>query len=56
MSTLTDAQRSILRDINEGQEVTGDRANWAVVNGFAKQAEDSDIGLTDRGRIALEDS
>lgn len=55
MPTITDEQRSILQDIDEGKEVTGDRANWAVINGYAQQAEDSDIGLTDQGRAALDE-
>ncbi|MET0289322.1 MAG: hypothetical protein ABW178_06810 [Pseudoxanthomonas sp.] len=54
MTTMTDEQRAILQDIHDGKRVTGDRANWAVAHDYAQQAEDSDIGLTQAGREALD--
>jgi hypothetical protein len=53
-SDIPDDQLAVLRDISEGKRITGDRANWVVVNGYAQQAEDADIDITDKGRAALE--
>lgn len=47
-------QLEILKKINDGQRVVGDDATWAVKQGYAQQAEDSDIGLTDQGRAVLD--
>lgn len=53
---LSPKQLDILRQIHQGQRVVGDEATWAVSQGYAQQAEDSDIGLTDKGRQVLDDN
>jgi hypothetical protein len=45
----------ILKRIDRGERVVGDEATWAVIQDYAQQAEDSDIGLTDKGRQVLDD-
>lgn len=47
---LTADQRRILDDINATRPVTDEEANWAVKAGYATQAEDGDIDLTQQGR------
>lgn len=47
-------QRGILEAIDRGERVVGDKATWAGSQGYAQQAEDSDIGLTHKGRGVLD--
>lgn len=54
--TLTDIQRRILEDINATRPVSDEEANWAVEAGYAAQAEDGDIDLTQRGRQEVDSS
>jgi len=54
--TLTDTQRRILEDINATRPVSDEEANWAVEAGYAAQAEDGDIDLTQRGRQEVDSS
>ncbi len=53
---LTDEQRQILRDINATRPVSDEAANWAVQAGYAAQAEDGDIDLTQAGRQVVDSS
>ncbi|MFP4897163.1 hypothetical protein [Paraburkholderia sp. EG304] len=53
---LTEEQRQILRDINATRPVTDEAANWAVKAGYAAQAEDGDIDLTQAGRQRVDSS
>ncbi|HAU81978.1 hypothetical protein ABE571_03900 [Stenotrophomonas sp. TWI273] len=53
---LTDEQRQILRDINATRPVSDEAANWAVKAGYAAQAEDGDIDLTQAGRQRVDSS
>lgn len=53
---LTDEQRQILRDINATRPVSDEAANWAVKAGYAAQAEDGDIDLTQSGRQQVDSS
>jgi len=53
---LTDDQRQILRDINATRPVSDEAANWAVKAGYAAQAEDGDIDLTQAGRQQVDSS
>ncbi len=53
MELETDKLR-ILRDIGETRPVSEEEANWAVREGYAAQAEDGDIDLTQKGRHALD--
>jgi len=53
---LTDEQRQILRDINATRPVSDETANWAVRAGYAAQAEDGDIDLTQAGRQVVDSS
>jgi hypothetical protein len=48
--SLTAEQRRILDDINATRPVSDADANWAVAAGYAAQAEDGDIDLTQAGR------
>lgn len=48
--SLTTEQRRILDDINATRPVSDEDANWAVKAGYAAQAEDGDIDLTQEGR------
>lgn len=48
--SLTVDQRRILEDINATRPVSDEDANWAVRAGYAAQAEDGDIDLTQAGR------
>lgn len=48
--SLTAEQRRILDDINATRPVSDVEANWAVGAGYAAQAEDGDIDLTQAGR------
>jgi hypothetical protein len=50
---LTDKQLAILRAIKATDPVSADDATWAVAEGLAVQAEDSDIDLTPAGKGAL---
>ena len=50
---MTVEQRKILQAIAAAEPVRGDAATWAVTAGWAVQAEDGDIDLTDAGRDAL---
>ncbi len=47
---LTADQRRILDDINATRPVTEQEVAWAVEAGYAAQAEDGDIDLTQQGR------
>ncbi len=50
-----DAQQlRILRDIQSTTPVADEEANWAVQHGYAAQAEDGDIDLTQKGRHAVD--
>jgi hypothetical protein len=53
--TLDPDRLDIVRRIDRAERVVGDEATWAVSQGYAQQAEDSDIGLTDKGRQVLDD-
>lgn len=53
---LTDEQRRILTDINATRPVSDEDANWAVKAGYAAQAEDGDIHLTQAGRQLVDSS
>ncbi len=53
---LTEEQRQILRDINATRPVSDEAANWAVQAGYAAQAEDGDIDLTQAGRQRVDSS
>lgn len=53
---LTDDQRRILNDINATRPVSDEDANWAVNAGYAAQAEDGDIDLTQAGRQLVDSS
>ncbi|MDX3935722.1 hypothetical protein [Stenotrophomonas sp.] len=53
---LTEEQRQILRDINATRPVSDEAANWAVKAGYAAQAEDGDIDLTQAGRQRVDSS
>lgn len=53
---LTEEQRQILRDINATRPVTDEAANWAIKAGYAAQAEDGDIDLTQAGRQRVDSS
>lgn len=53
MTPSSEQQRQILQAIDAGERVTGDRANWAVLNGLARQGEDGDIDLTPEGAEVL---
>ncbi|WP_353084666.1 hypothetical protein [Stenotrophomonas sp.] len=53
---LTDEQRRILIDINATRPVSDEDANWAVKAGYAAQAEDGDIDLTQEGRRHVDSS
>ena len=53
---LTDEQRRILDDINATRPVSDVDANWAVKAGYAAQAEDGDIDLTQAGRQLVDSS
>lgn len=53
---LTDEQRRILNDINATRPVSDEEANWAVSAGYAAQAEDGDIDLTQQGRQHVDSS
>ena len=48
--SLSADQRRILEDINATRPVSDEDANWAVRAGYAAQAEDGDIDLTQAGR------
>lgn len=48
--TLTDDQRRILNDIQATRPISDEDATWAVKAGYAAQAEDGDIDLTQQGR------
>ena len=50
---LTDKQLATLRAIEATDPVSADDATWAVTEGLAVQAEDSDIDLTPAGKDAL---
>mgnify|MGYP006887124471 CR=1 FL=1 len=50
---MTAEQRKILQAIAAAEPVRGDAATWAVTAGWAVQAEDGDIDLTEAGRDAL---
>ena len=50
---LTDKQLAILRAIEATEPVSADDATWAVTEGLAVQAEDSDIDVTPAGKDAL---
>ena len=50
---LTDKQLAILRAIEATDPVSADDATWAVAEGLAVHAEDSDIDLTPAGKDAL---
>jgi len=50
---MTVEQRKILQAIAAAEPVRGDAATWAVTAGWAVQAEDGDIDLTEAGRDAL---
>lgn len=54
--SLTAEQRRILDDINATRPVTDEAANWAVKAGYAAQAEDGDIDLTQAGRQQVDSS
>ncbi len=54
--TLTEEQRRILKDINATRPVSDEEANWAVSAGYAAQAEDGDIDLTQQGRQHVDSS
>ncbi|WP_162292128.1 hypothetical protein [Stenotrophomonas maltophilia] len=43
----------MLQAIAAAEPVRGDAATWAVTAGWAVQAEDGDIDLTEAGRDAL---
>ncbi|GAB3054450.1 hypothetical protein [Stenotrophomonas tumulicola] len=47
---LTAQQQRILEDIQATRPVSDADANWAVEAGYAAQAEDGDIDLTQEGR------
>ena len=47
---LTAQQQRILEDIQATRPVSDADANWAVAAGYAAQAEDGDIDLTQEGR------
>ncbi len=53
---LTEEHRQILRDINATRPVSDEAANWAVKAGYAAQAEDGDIDLTQAGRQRVDSS
>lgn len=53
---LTDEQRRILTYINATRPVSDEDANWAVKAGYAAQAEDGDIDLTQAGRQLVDSS
>lgn len=52
--SLTAEQRRILDDINATRPVSDEDANWAVKAGYAAQAEDGDIDLTQEGRTQID--
>ncbi len=52
--SLTAEQRRILDDINATRPVSDEDANWAVKAGYAAQAEDGDIDLTQVGRTQID--
>jgi hypothetical protein len=54
--SLTADQRRILDDINATRPVSDEDANWAVRAGYAAQAEDGDIDLTQDGRQLVDSS
>lgn len=54
--SLTAEQRRILDDINATRPVSDEDANWAVGAGYAAQAEDGDIDLTQQGRTQVDSS
>lgn len=54
--SLTSSQRRILEDINATRPVSDEEANWAVTAGYAAQAEDGDIDLTQEGRRQVDSS
>lgn len=54
--SLTSTQRRILEDINATRPVSDQEANWAVNAGYAAQAEDGDIDLTQEGRRQVDSS
>jgi hypothetical protein len=54
--SLTAEQRRILDDINATRPVSDEDANWAVKAGYAAQAEDGDIDLTQEGRTQVDSS
>jgi hypothetical protein len=54
--SLTAEQRRILDDINATRPVSDEDANWAVKAGYAAQAEDGDIDLTQEGRKRVDSS
>jgi len=54
MQPHPDDQLRILRAIHDTTPVTTDEATWAVSEGYAVQAEDGDIDLTNEGKRALE--
>lgn len=54
--SLTADQRRILEDINATRLVSDVEANWAVAAGYAAQAEDGDIDLTQDGRKLVDSS
>lgn len=54
--SLTAEQRRILNDINATRPVSDAEANWAVAAGYAAQAEDGDIDLTQEGRRHVDSS
>jgi len=54
--SLTSTQRRILEDINATRPVSDEEANWAVAAGYAAQAEDGDIDLTQEGRRQVDSS
>lgn len=53
---ITADQRRILEDINATRPVSDEDANWAVAAGYAAQAEDGDIDLTQDGRTLVDSS
>lgn len=53
---LTTEQLRILRDIHATRPVSEEETHWAVREGYAAQAEDGDIALTQEGRQLLDTS
>ncbi|MBN6151037.1 hypothetical protein JR065_11840 [Xanthomonas sp. AmX2] len=54
--SLTTEQLRILRDIHATRPVNEEETHWAVREGYAAQAEDGDIALTQEGRQLLDTS